>query len=81
MKESTIIKFIDLNIDGNGTNLETHVIATGEHINRTDIAEYIQNLKSETDCPDTDLLVNETCRWLTSKGIETVPIDMMEIEF
>ena len=81
MKETTIIKFIDLNIDGEGTNLETAVAATGENINRTEIAKYIQDLKAETDCPDTNMLVDETCRWLASKGIEITPIDMMEIEF
>lgn len=79
--KKTIIKFIDIDIDGNGTNLETQVIATGENIDRTAIAKHIQNLKSEMDCPDTDSLVDETCKWLAAKGIETTPIDMIEIEF
>lgn len=61
MTKTTIIKFIELNVDGCGTNAEVLVEATGPNIDTNAIAQYIRRLKSESEYPDTDSLVAETC--------------------
>ena len=79
--ETTIIKFIELNVDGCGTNAEVLVEATGPNIDRRAIAQYIQHLKSESEYPDTDSLVAETCDWLSTQCISCKTLDYCEVEF
>lgn len=79
--EKTILRFIELNVDGGGTNAEVLVEATGPNIDRSAIAQYIRHLKSELECPDTNLLVANTCDWLATQGITCKTLGYYKIEF
>lgn len=79
--ETTIIKFIERNVDGCGTNAEVLVEATRPNIDRNAIAQYIKHLKSELECPDTNLLVADTCDWLATQGITCKTLGYYKIEF
>lgn len=81
MTKTTIIKFIELNVDGCGTNAEVLIEATGPNIDANAIAQYIRRLKSESEYPDTDSLVAETCDWLKTQGISCKTPDYYKIEF
>lgn len=54
---------------------------SGPNIDRSAIAQYIQHLKSESEYPDTDSLVAETCDWLSTQGISCKTLDYCEVEF
>lgn len=78
---TAIIIFIELNVDGCGTNAEVLIEATGPSIDRNAIEQQIQRLKAESEYPDTDSLVAETCDWLKTQGISCRQLDYYEIEF
>lgn len=81
LNETAIIRFIELNVDGCGTNAEVLIEATGPNINRNAITQHIQRLKAESAYPETDSLVAETCDWLKTQGISCRPLDYYQIEF
>lgn len=76
-----IFNFNETNIDGNGTNAQVLVRVTGSDFDYASVSDHIKKLKQKTDYPDTDYLVDETCKWLESKGNKCTYISFSEIEF
>ena len=70
-----IIKFTDVDIDGNGTNIEVYIQVKGrfELINgviaemKSEIEKYKEEYSGEWD---TDSAINVACEYLESKGYE-----------
>lgn len=70
-----IIKFTDVDIDGNGTNVEVYIQVKGRfELTNGVIAEVknkIENYKEECSGEyDTDSVINIACECLESKGYE-----------